>query len=49
MQMPPWDTPHPQTIDITNNRDGNVIYETDQPLSDALVKLKKMIRDNVYT
>jgi hypothetical protein len=24
----PWDTPHPQTIDITNNRDGNVIYTT---------------------
>jgi hypothetical protein len=21
-------TPHPQTIDITNNRDGNVIYTT---------------------
>jgi hypothetical protein len=24
----PWDTPHPETIDITNNRDGNVIYTT---------------------
>jgi hypothetical protein len=24
----PWDTPHPQMIDITNNRDGNVIYTT---------------------
>jgi len=23
-----WDTPRPQTIDITNNRDGNVIYTT---------------------
>jgi hypothetical protein len=24
----PWDTLHPQMIDITNNRDGNVIYTT---------------------
>lgn len=24
----PWDTPHPQTIDITNNSDGNIIYTT---------------------
>jgi hypothetical protein len=24
----PWDTPHPQTIDITNNRDGNIVYTT---------------------
>jgi hypothetical protein len=25
----PWDTPHPQTIDIINNRDENIIYTTE--------------------
>ncbi|HEX5891482.1 MAG TPA: hypothetical protein VFY41_01350, partial [Nitrososphaeraceae archaeon] len=34
-----------------DNKTGNhtlIIFETEQPLSDALAKLKKMIRDNVY-
>jgi hypothetical protein len=24
----PWDTPHPQTIEITDNKDGNIVYTT---------------------
>jgi hypothetical protein len=34
-----------------DNKTGNhtlIIFETEQPLSDTLTKLKKMIRDNVY-
>jgi hypothetical protein len=34
-----------------DNKTGNhalIIFETEQPLSDTLAKLKKMIRDNVY-
>ena len=34
-----------------DNKTGNhtlIIYATEQPLSDALIKLKKMVRDNVY-
>jgi hypothetical protein len=34
-----------------DNKTGNhtlIIFATDQPLSDALVKLKKLVKDNVY-
>jgi hypothetical protein len=34
-----------------DNKTGDhtlIIYATEQPLSDALIKLKKMVRDNVY-
>jgi hypothetical protein len=34
-----------------DNRTGNhtlIIFETEQPLPDALAKLKKLVRDNVY-
>jgi len=34
-----------------DNKTGNhtlIIFATEQPLSDALIKLKKMVRDNVY-
>src|ERR671924_380255 len=34
-----------------DNKTGNhtlIIYATEQPLSDALIKLKKIVRDNVY-
>lgn len=24
----PWDTPHPQTIEVTDNKDGNIVYTT---------------------
>jgi hypothetical protein len=24
----PWDTPHPQTIEVTDNKDGNTVYTT---------------------
>ena len=24
----PWDTPHPQTIEVTDSKDGNVVYTT---------------------
>jgi hypothetical protein len=30
------------------NKDKLMIIVTEQPLSDALAKLKKIIRDNVY-
>jgi hypothetical protein len=25
----PWDTPHPQTIEVTDNKDGNTVYTTE--------------------
>jgi hypothetical protein len=34
-----------------DNKTGNhtlIIFATEQPLSDALVKLKKLVKDNVY-